>query len=287
MRVLTKYLLTLILPVLLASTIQAQNSSSDETRDIQSMIANLKTDMAELEFLSSRIAEAEQIDHTVLVYRRDERSFRLLMDFDALVAKLAASNDESTTAEEIKAQLALLGEGVGDAIFTRIHEIEQRIIHSKAKLDGLSGGTLIAAQAYINSIETIRIKYYETLVSHLESRKSLGLPTDTLLERLAPKLNLYAESLAGRLVLLDATLQEVYARIALDPDNADNNVVVSDLEARHRTNVLRLEALILVFDNLGMDSSDYQAVMLQQSGNLSVSFLSVDAIVSFLKDSWA
>jgi small conductance mechanosensitive channel len=43
----------------------------------------------------------------------------------------------------------------------------------------------------------------------------------------------------------------------------------------------------MVLDRLDLDSSDYKAVMLQQSSNISVSFFSGKAIISVLKDSYA
>jgi small conductance mechanosensitive channel len=265
----------------------AQNVGTGDAGDVQTLIKTLNVDIAELRFLSEELASAERMDQKVLIYRQDERSFRLLADFDILVAKLASIPDGSPLKEEIEAPLIELGEGVGNSIFNRIDEIRQRIIQADAELDDLSGGSLIAAQAYINSLEAIHVKYYEALASHLDSRKTLGLSSESLLNRLAPKLYLYAETIAGRIEQSDAAFKEVQSRSGSDPDNADINAALKDLGARHGINVIRLEAIILVLDRLGLDSSDYKAVMLQQSSNLSISFFSVKAIVSVFKDSFA
>lgn len=286
MTTLKKVLPGLLLSLCLATSAMAADPGTEEANDIQSMVETLNSDVAHLEFLQSNVKEAGAMDHTVLVYRQDERSFRILTDFDLLVAKMAESPKGATEADEIRAKLTEVGGGVGNAIFNRINEVEQRVRTSHEKLEGLSGGILIAAEAYINSLETVRIKYYEALVSHMESRKILGLATDNLLDRLAPDLYLYAETLAGRIELLDATIAEVNLRLAQDPDNADNKNTLIDLESRHKTNVARLEAIILVLDNLALDSADYKAVMLKQSSNLSVSFFSPDAVLSVLNDSW-
>jgi small conductance mechanosensitive channel len=286
-KTLTKILPGLLMTVCITSHSLAQSAGNAETEDIQALIKTLNADITDLKFLSEKIASAEKMDHTVLVYRQDERSFRLLTDFDSLVTRLTDLPEGASNKQEVESQLTELSEGVAEAIFNRINEIKQRIILSDAELGSLSGGTLIAKQAYINSLEAIRIKYYETLISHLSSRKSLGLSSENLLDRLTPNIHLYAETLAGRIEQSDATSHEVRARIEDDPDNADINSALKKLNATHQTNVHRLEALILVLDNLGLDSSDYKAVMLQQAGNISLSLFSVKAISSVLKDSWA
>jgi len=271
----------------MAANTQAQSTGSEGAGDMGALIKTLNVDAANLEFLSEEISVAEKMDLRVLIYRQDERSFRLLTDFDLLVAELGSLPDEAPHREEVKVQLAQLAEGVGNAIFNRIDEIKQRIIHADADLDTLSGGAAIATQAYINSLETIHVKYYEALANHLDSRKVLGLSTENLLNRLASKLYLYAETVAGRIEQSDATLQEVQLRAASDPDNADVDEALEILAAIHDANLDRLDAIILVLDRLNLRSSDYKAVMLQQSSNISVSFLSQKAIGSVLKDSFA
>jgi small conductance mechanosensitive channel len=266
---------------------QVQSTGNDDASDMQSLIKALNTDIADLRFLSEEISNAEKMDHKVLIYRQDERTFRLLADFDILVAKLADLPDGSPLKEETKAPLVQLGEGVGDAISNRIDEIRQRIIQADAELGNLSGGSLIAAQAYINSLEAVHIRYYEAFASHLDSRKTLGLSTENLLNSLAPKLYLYAETIAGRIEQSDAAYKEVQSRAESDPANADIDAALKDLGANHDINVSRLDAIILVLDRLDLDSSDYKAVMLQQSSSISISFFSVKAIASVLKDSLA
>jgi len=286
-KVLSRILMVLLMSGCMAAYAQVQSTGNNDASDMQPLIKTLNTDIADLRFLSKEISNAEKMDHKVLIYRQDERTFRLLADFDILVAKLADLPDESPLKEETKAPLVQLGEGVGDAIFNRIDEIRQRIIQADAELGNLSGGSLIAAQAYINSLEAVHIRYYEALASHLDSRKMLGLSSENLLNRLAPKLYLYAETIAGRIEQSDATFKEIQSRAESDPDNADINAALKELGASHDINVNRLEAIILVLDRLDLDGSDYKAVMLQQSSNLSISFLSVKAIGSVLKDSVA
>ncbi len=287
MKTLTRIVMSLLISACMAGYTFAQSAAEDSVTDIQALVETLHADIADLRFLSKEIASADITDHRVLIYRQDERSFHLLADFDTLVTELDSLPDGSPPREEIEAPLAELAEGVGNAIFNRIAEIKQRVNQSNAELDKLSGGSLIATQAYINSLEALHIKYYEALINHLDSRKTLGLSSENLLNRVTPKLYLYAETVAGRIEQSDAAYEEVQSRAESDPDNADIIATLKDLSARHDINVNRLEAIILVLDHIGLDSSDYKAIMLQQSSNISVSFFSVKAVGSVFKDSLA
>jgi small conductance mechanosensitive channel len=285
MNILLKLLLGLVFSACLTGMAQAQ-AESDASSGIESMVQTLRNDMTDLQALSKPITESEKMEHEVLLFRRDVRSFRVLADFDLLVQELAKLPDDNPQKITIDAQLSEYAEGVGKAIFERISEINQRIRESLANLDTFSGGTRVAMQAYTDSMENIRIKYYQALVNHLKSRNLLGLPGDDLHKRLDPLLYLYAETLTGRIELNSATHQELQVRSTADPENADIKSALIGLNTRHSIDVNRLEAIILVLDSLGLDSADYKAVMLQQTGSLSVSFFSLKALGSVLRDAW-
>ena len=286
MKIIAKTCLALLFSLSVSANSIAQGNEGTSAQDLQAMITALDADVVELEFLSSQLANAGKMEHEVLVYRRDERSFRLLADFDEAVNALADLPDETTQTKEIRTQLAVLGADAGDAILNRIEEIRQRIIQSKEKLGSLSGGVHIAAYAHIQSLESIRIKYYEALVKHLGSREFLGLSSENLRRKLDPNLYLFAETLAGQIEITGAAHYEVQALVEQNPENTDSVAALMELDARHNLYLGRLAAIIAVLDSLELDSSDYKAVMLQQASNFSVSFFSPDALLSVLKDGW-
>ena len=194
--------------------------------------------------------------------------------------------DGSDLKKQWTAKLAELGGGVGNAIFSRVNEIKQRIEQANEKLESLSGGDLIVRQAFIHSLENIQVKYYQTLVNHLKSRKTLNLSSDELRNRLDPKLYLYAETLAGRIELSNSARQEAELRADQDPGNTDITTVITRLNSQHALNVSRLHAVVLVLDDLKLNSSDYKTVLLEQTGDLSVSFFSPKVAISVLMDGW-
>jgi len=270
---------------------QAQNIENEEARDIQTLVRTLEADVVAFQFLLGKIESAEKTDREELFYRQDERVFKILADYDTLASQVAELPEGSPQRVAVTQRLGEFGRGaVTDtdrALFGRIDDIKQHIVESKSRLTELSGAALFATQAYVHSMESIRIRYYEALAKHVESRDRLGLPSKNLREQLGSKIYLYAETLAGRIEFTSAARNQLQARLSQSPDNADIESALKELNTRHESNVQRLGAIIVVFDLLGVDSSSYQAMLLQQSSSISISFFSSNAIFTVLQDSWA
>jgi len=286
LRILTKILLGLLMTGFLVSHSLAAGEVSEDARSIQVLLDTVDKDIKKLHVLVDQIRTEETADRDVLVYRQDERAFRLLADYDTLAAKIADLPEGSPQKQEVSQQLTDFATDVGTTLFNRIDEIKLQVIKHNVQLSELSGATQVAAQAYVRSMESIRIKYYEALANHILSRDVLGLSSEKLRGQLAPKLYYYAETLVGRIELTSAARQNVEDRLSQDSDNADIQMALKDLNARHETNILRLEAVILILDKLELDSSEYQAVMLQQASSISVSLVSSSAIIVVIQDSW-
>jgi len=265
----------------------AANNNDTEGEGVELLLEALKTDSANLDLLNKYIVSVDKTNRKSLIFRRDERSFDLLAEFDALVVEFANLPEKSPLRSETEASLIKFGAGIGEAVITRIVEIRQRIIDAKVGLDKISGGSLIAQQAYIDSLGAIHSLYYKALADHLDSRKTLGLSSDSMLEQITPDLYLYAEIMMGRIEESRAILKEVQSRSKSDSTNADIATTRNDLAATHALALNRLESVILVLDRLELDSSHYKAIMLTQSDSLSVSFFSLKAFGAVLNDSLA
>ena len=286
MSYLTRILLGLLMTGFLTAHSLAASETTEDARSIETLMGTLDHDIEALRYLIKKIKTVNASDREVLVYRQDERIFRLLADYDELVSKTTSLPEGSPQRKNITEQMAGFGVNLGKTLFKRIDDIKQKVAKHNSLLSELSGATHVTAQAYVRSLESIRIKYYEALANHIKSRESLGLAADKLREQMAPELHLYAETLAGRIEFTNAAQQNVQARLSQDPRNADIDQAAKNLTARHDTNIYRLDAIILVLDSLGLDSSEYKAVMLQQSSDLSISLFTSTAILTVLQDSW-
>ena len=269
---------------------QAQTIGNEEAGDIQALMQSLDADLAAFQFLLGKIESAEKTDREQLFYRQDERVFKILADYDTLASQVAGLPEGSPQRVAVIQQLAEFGRGTvtdtDSALFGRIDDIKQNIVESNTRLTELGGAALIATQAYVHSMESIRVRYYEALANHVESRDRLGLPSKKLREQLGSKVYLYAETLAGRIEFTGAARNKLQERLSQFPNDADIELALKQLNARHETNVQRLGAIIEVFDRLGIDSSSYQTVMLQHAGSISISFFSSSAVLTVLQDSW-
>jgi small conductance mechanosensitive channel len=286
-KTLFKFLAVLLVSTVLAGEVLAQSQVDEQTNNIQNMVDVLNADIESLEFLHEKVKVTDESDREFLVYRQDERSFRLLSDFNQLVKNLGKLSGEATQYTEMQQQLVDLSSGVGDAVFNRITEIKARISKVIAKIPSLSGGARISAEAYIHSMEGMRISYYEALVAHLDARKNLGLSSEILRQQLDPKIYLYAETLAGRIEYTASALKQIRLRLSQAPNDADLQAAQKDLKTRHSIHVSRLEAMIPVLDRLKLPSSEYKTIMLRQATNLSVSFFSFKSILSVIKSGWS
>ncbi|MDH3903018.1 MAG: mechanosensitive ion channel family protein [Xanthomonadales bacterium] len=285
MSVFTKALFSLL--VFTVVTANAQIIGTEDPSEIEATIETLNEDIAELHLLTEKIKTAQKMDRDVLVFRQDERSFRLLGDFETLVKQVADLPDEAPKKKELKAGLIELSDGVSDAIFNRIAEIKQRIDHSYSELESLSGTAQVTSLAFLQGLEATRIGYYQAMANHIKGRDALGLSSDELLGRLDARINLYAETLAGRIEMTAAAQTQIKRRAELVPGNADIESALMDLAAQHQINLARLEAMILVLDDLGLSSSSYKTTLLQHSGSdISVSLFSSKALLTVLRDSW-
>jgi small conductance mechanosensitive channel len=265
---------------------QAQNIGDEKVGEFQALALTLDTDIADLRSLLSEIDSAEKVDREVLFYRLDARVFRILADFDTLANQVAGLPEGSAQREAVTQQLAEFGPVSEGALLDRIENIKQHINDYNTQLNELGGATKIAMQAYIQTLESIRVKYYESLANHLQSRDVLGLPTKKMREQMDPIVYLYAETLAGRIEFTGVASNKLQERLSQDPDNADIGSALNELDANHKINIQRLEAIIHVLDLLGQDSSSFQAVMLQQASTISISFFSSSAILTVLHDGW-
>jgi len=282
----TDFLMVVTISFLLAGTVFAQEETAIDTRSIESLIETLDHDIKALRSLKIQFDSAEAADRDVLVHRQEERIIRLLADYSSLADKVTALPRNSPERLDVTELMSGFGVDLGPYLFERIDELNQRITQYETQSKELSGAARIAMQSYVFTMETTRIQSYESLVKLITSRKALGFSTENLRDQLVPKLSLFAETLAGRIESSSATRNHVQDLLSADPTNTDIDAALKQLDGDHQFNIEQLESVILMLDSLELDSAEYQAVMLQQSDTISISFFSTSAILVVLKDKW-
>jgi len=286
MKKLTTLFSLLLMVVQMSAVAQEAQQETIEPADLTALVGNLNRNIAQIQTITADISDSKRIDLDALVYRRDVRAFKLFQDYESIVKRLGSVPDTAPYKEELMTQLAGFSDKAGDAIFDRITEIEQRVNQADKVLADSSGKDLVEQTAFFQNLEDVRARYYESLLKLLNGRKALGLTTDVLGSRINAQTGLYAEALAGRILLLANSRTQIQERAKQMPDNADIKAALLDLELRHKRNLRRLETMIPVLDGLGIDSSGYKAVLMQQAGTISVNLFSSQAFYSVLGETW-
>ena len=277
----------LVLMICLAGNSVAQTAGESEGVDLEALILDLDKGISELATLSAQVDKVAEMDREALLFRRDERSFSLLMDMDKLarhVAELPADDPQRAAVEQrLHSDLA----DAGNDVFLRVDELGKRIITRTGELESLSGGQRIAIEAYIESLETLRIQYYEALVNVVAGRKALGMPAGILSQNLEQALYLRAETLVGRIEFIGAALEKMQDRLADEPQNTELDATVGAFTGQHQAYLLRLETVAAALEKLGLDDAAYKAVLLQQGSGFSVRDIGGAVMMDLLRDGWA
>ena len=277
----------LVLMICLAGNSVAQTDGESEGVDLEALILDLDQGISELATLSAQVDNVAEMDREALLFRRDERSFSLLMDMDKLarhVAELPADDPQRAAVEQrLRSDLA----DVGNDVFLRVDELGKRIITRAGEVESLSGGQRIAMEAYIQSLETLRIQYYEALVNVVDGRKALGMPAGKVSQNLEQALYLRAETLVGRIQFIGSALEKMQGRLADEPQNTELDATVRAFTSQHQVYLLRLETVAAALERLGLDDAAYRAVLLQQGTGFSVRDIGGAVMIDLLRDGWA
>ena len=119
--------LGLMFSVFTLATVQARADKQEAVDDVERLVRELDSDIQQLKVLSQLTGNADSKDREALVFRQDDRSFRLLADADTLaraVAELPADNPARMQIEQ-----KLIGDlrNTAEAVFNRLEEIDRQI----------------------------------------------------------------------------------------------------------------------------------------------------------------
>ncbi len=284
MNVSIKCVALLALSISLSWPASVFSAEEGEVANVQRMSEAIDLDVVELNLLTEQIEKDNSSDVEALRFRKDGRSFELLMALDALSVEVSTLPQASPERAAAEALLTRDLEIVGEAIFQRLSELRNSIVAALEERDSLSGGAKIAKDVYIQSLQSMRFQYYESLVNHFDSRKLLGLSSDSLRDRLTAALYIHAEQLAGHVEYASVSLSGLQTQLDADPDNADILAVLTDMNFQQNLVVSNLEQLIVLRERLGEKSTQYKAVLVKGSNVISVELLSVSVVRSVLRD---
>ena len=257
-----------------------------EKEGLRTQLAALDQDIGVLRRVSQQVNDLPKQDREAVLFRLDERSFNVFQRLDQVVQMTAQLPPEDTQRLKIERRLREDLADVGNDTFARIASLDERITEFKNDLASFDGGQLIARQAYINSLEWLRIQYYEEQVNIIEGRQSLDMPTETMQQRVQVLLYLRAETLVGKIQFAGSALKAMRHKLKSEPENSDLDATIKTFSNLHEQYLQRLKIISGLLQRLSVDNSAYTIVLLQQGTSFSVRDFKGPAFQGFLRDSW-
>ncbi|MEH6516187.1 MAG: mechanosensitive ion channel family protein [Halioglobus sp.] len=272
--------------LVLCSTQSVQAAKEYAEQDVQAMTTTLELRLTELRALTTQIEQAPSFDQMALLYRRDERSFELLSLLDRVTRAITTLPEDSELRADLEKRMRSDLEGVPAALFVRMDELNERILQQRQDAQSKSGSERVASQSFAHSLESMRLKYFETAVNVVQSREAMGLPVVKLREELLNIMTAYGEALIGRIEFTGAATGEITKRLKMDPGNADLDGGLVTMRLEHDLQTSRLQLFVALLNKLGEDTTHYRSILLQHSTGVSVGLFDKEVVGDILRDSW-
>lgn len=283
--------LTGLLGLLLVLQVQAQQEPAQAPKEtekvaVQVLIDNLERGIVQLQTLSGQINEVSERDREALILRRDERSLKLLQALNNLILRTAEFPEGEPQREALEKRLRGDLADIGGQLFNRVQALDERIETHAIELESLSGTSRIAIQAYVQTLRSLRLRYYAALIDLIDGRNALGLASEELSKKLRRRLYLHAETLVGRVEFSGQAMKAMASRLTLDPQNAELQVASAAFRALHVQDMGSLQTIIGLLERLQLDAAFYKAVLVQQGQSLSIRDIESDVVMSLVGDAW-
>jgi len=265
---------------------QTQSASEPEGTNLPQMLEELEQRIGLAQRLSRQIDIAPKRDRDALVFRRDERTFEILADLEALVAEMTRLPQDDPARVSALNYISSEWDGIWQALLARVEALDQRIEKDAEQLSSLSGGDRIAAEARVNSLEDIRLRYFDALVTMFKQGQELGLPVAEIQASIQDQLVLNAEILAGNTEYTASALAQVQEQLAQDTANAELAASAKALSLRQGSYLARLETMSGLLEQLGYDNTPYDSVLAQHGDSLSLEVLESGVAMDLVRDGW-
>ena len=277
-------LLASLVLVFYVTSVSAQNDVQESINSVEVLVRDLQTDLHGLRVLSDKLENDDIMDRQALAFRRDDRSFKLLADADALARAVSELPADDPQRKTIEAKLIDDLDHTSVAVFDRLDTLDQHIEKNSAEIDSLGGGARVSAEAYLQVLDSLRFQYYSALINHYESRSILGLSAEGSKKRLTSILYLQGEALVGQIEFSAVSLGDLQGKLQYDPRNVDLLQAFTDLTADQSKSIDNLSKVVDLLNRLQIDTADYSAVLLQHQGGISVSLFQSGVIDELLAD---
>lgn len=264
----------------------AQPKDSSSSTGVQEVVQRLDRDIAAIKALNVQLASVPEADRESVMFRRDERGISVLKTLNQVTRSAVELPKDDPLRQELTTRLRDDMVAVTDFMSRWVVELGQRIARFSDELESASGTRGLTLQAYIDSLESLRIQSFQAMGDVVEAAASLGLPDAGLRPALQEQLSLYAEILAGRLQFSGAAMEGLQTRLDADSTNTEVANAEASFAVAHAQDLERLDTISTLMGRLGMDNTGYKELLLQQGQELSVTDFDMVLVMQHLRSGW-
>ncbi len=257
-------------------------AESSAAKEIAGRLHQLTQDIASIQMLATQLDGAPSVDRESLSYWRDTRSLETLAAVDKIAILVAELPKSDPRRLDLESRMLEDFRWLGRSVYTRIDELDKKIVTATTKLESKQGPDLVLADSVIYKMESTRDLFLRAMVDHIETRESLGLSTEHTMPPLKLRLILQAESVAGRLVFVSALLKDLGQRLAQDKENSDLLVVHKQAAEWHEHNLDRLRDLLSLMERVDIPVAAYRSLIVKESGGISVDMIRPDVFLELI-----
>ena len=282
-RKLPAVLLCLLFALPLTGTAKEEPVSSSK---LTVSIVDIEERVSRLRPLIEETGKNTAADNDALLFRLDQRIIRLVRDVAKLTLATAELPEDDPDRLLLQERLREELSKTDQMLLQRILELDERIRVNEDRSQAADEAEKYALQAYVHSLETLRLGFYTSLVDLIESRETLGLSAATLRQKTDALFYQYAEKISARIELFRTTQREMSHRLAFDATNTGMQAAANEIKMAQAMEVDRLESLLKLMARLDIDTLVYRSVLLRESSGVSLRMFDSEAIKQTLEDSW-
>ncbi len=268
-------------------SVHAQETVADESsllvqlRQLDQQLADVAS-LAEL--LYSQSSDSEVSQDSISRHRLNERTLELLKRLVTITEQASAAGDNSAGQLELIEALDAR-HATQDAYFTSRIEILERAVTELANAsERLIGTEAILRQVLYLTVSEQRLLILELNADLIDARRSLQINTDDLDQAVRRSVTAYAEVLMGDIQFRGRLRTALLEQQRLVTENAEIIGALQLQSQRIQWASQQLQRVAKLMTRMDLDSSAVRALLLKQSGSVSVSMLDAKVLDDILKE---
>jgi small conductance mechanosensitive channel len=252
-----------------------------EAGELLDAIRELDGEFAELE--RSRKEASTELDRQAVDRRLLTKALERVELADALADNVLAQEAEGLDASVYRKEAESRLERRGPAARRAILSLEKQLADDSARRDSVPVEERDAFDDVMASHTRIVDQFYRLLFENGERMAALGLDAGDDRAWLAERLPNRAETLAGRLELAGDEQRRARARAEAKPDDLELQERLARAEKRVELVAESLTSTIGTMKKLGLDTADYQQLLIERTGRIGGGLLDLEVAGRLLR----